>query len=209
MRFSAQLLPPRLLPGFSSWLCRGHSCICLVCGRVVVRGCGQTPWAQKASPPLWFCVWVGVRSKCRWLAKLPWVCSRLAASSVLCVQGMWSVRHTPQGPSRFQALPLNFCLFLHCQPPLLGPQPFPGVGFLTSAPSQVSPVGPLDSYTSGVPGQPPRAGALSVAAGSRVPARHSSQTSADSHEYTLVNLLVAFVGFLGPEVVVFQLCQVL
>lgn len=177
MRFSAQLLPPRLLPGFSSWLCRGHSCICLVCGRVVVRGCGQTPWAQKALPPRWVCVWVGVRSKCRWLAKLPWVCSRLAASSVLCVQGMWSVRHTPQGPSRFQALPLNFCLFLHCQPPLLGPQPFPGVGFLTSAPSQVSPVGPLDSYTSGVPGQPPRAGhwVWQPAAGSPPAALHRLQ----------------------------------
>ena len=119
MHFSAQLLPPHLLSGFSSWLCRGHSCLYVVCGQVVVRHLEP----RRLYLHVGFVFGSGVRSKCRWLAKLPWVCSRLAASSVLCVQGMWSVHHTPQGPSRFHALPLNFCLFLHCQPPLLGPQP--------------------------------------------------------------------------------------
>lgn len=152
MHFFAQLLPPQLLPGFSSWLCRGHSCVCVVFGQVVVRSCGQTPWAQEALPPLWVCVWVRSAVKMQMTCKPAPVCPLLAAWSVHRVQGMWSVHHTPQGPSRFQALPLNFCLFLHCQPPLLGLslwpgdlQPFPGVGFLTSAPNQVSPVGPLDS----------------------------------------------------------------
>lgn len=102
----------------------------LLCLCSLWSSCGQRLWSDPFSPEVFtsalgLCLGRECSQNPDNLQGCPGFALRwlLAVWSVHCVQSMWSVHHTPQGPSRFQALPLNFRLFLHCQPPPLGPQP--------------------------------------------------------------------------------------